>query len=215
MASLDSSNQFDPTSYFHGLPCPVCKAARLDRRNFRIIECVSAHESCFILKCYCQKQLVLGLVIDPGTYADQKTLEGYLARSGMLLTERTKFYCPSDRCTRRRPKYGAWFVSAGKNEFGFDMLTLDCASCQRKSPILLLVRQKGRDSLPSVPDELDMPPLQAQAAGPITEDYVIGFDKTFSDQEVWAALSDLRSAHLAGERRSLPAQTETRPESRP
>lgn len=196
MASLESNQPFDPRNFFHGQPCPRCQARRFDRRNFRNISSREG-ELVFILKCLCDKEMVLGLVYGP------ETDEAYMRRPAIFLVNHTKFHCP---VCKQRPKAANWFSSGGSNR-GYEMMTLNCKHCKQNSSVLVRIREI-HDPLPEAWDEQDMPP-PASEDGPVTTDYLLEFHGKYSDQDLWEAIAALPRPKRAME---LPAQTQTSPE---
>lgn len=203
MASLEDNRQFDPKVFFHGQPCPRCRANLLDRRNFREIPC-RPEEKVYLLKCACDGEVTLGLVYGPETEGE------YLRRPSSFLVNHTQFHCPT---CKKNPKGAAWFTSSGTNGRGYEMLTLHCRFCKKDSSVFVQVKEIHSDPLPPAIDDLDMAPASALAAGPLTADYLLEFDRQYSEEEIWQALLKLPRIKRPG--LSLPAHTETRPEKKP
>lgn len=198
MASLEPSQPFDPRSFFDGQPCPRCQARNLDKSGFRDIPCRDG-EKVFILKCHCNKEMVLGLIYGPNTDGD------YYKRPGIFLVNHSKFHCP---VCKEKPKAANWFSSGGSTK-GYEMLTLNCHYCVQNSSIMVKIEDLDKGPVPPVVKPLDREPLASAEAGPVTTDYLLEFHGLWSEDDLLRALQGLPS--IDWETKVLPPQTETRP----
>ena len=203
MASLESSQPFDPRSFFDGQPCPRCKSRTLAKDNFRNIPCRNG-ERIFILKCHCDKEMVLGLIYGPDT-------EGaYYRRPGIFLVNHSEFHCP---VCKKKPKAADWFISGGSSR-GYEMLTLNCHYCVRNSSILIKIEDLDKGPVPPVVNPLDREPVASAEAGPVSTDYLLEFHGLWSENDLLRALQALPRGE-SWEIKELPPKTETRPEKKP
>lgn len=201
MASPESDQPFDPRSFFDGQPCPRCHARTLAKGNFRNITCRDG-EKVFILKCHCDKEMVLGFIYGPDTDG------AYYRRPGMYLVNYSQFHCP---VCKKKPKSADWFTSGGSSR-GYEMLTLNCHYCVQNSSILIKIQEIHQDPVPIVVAALDREPPASAEAGPISTDYLLEFHKLFSEERLLHALQGLPSPDW--ETKMLPPQTETRPKQK-